>query len=389
MSNFETSPWAAPAEKAPVSIESIIADSNADDADLDDMKMAHRVTPEVPAVEAPAGFSEVPAPYAITMSPEQFSSLSTADPESAEVADFMQEHALEFGGDLAVVVEGVGAKVVTVDKEDFFTSVRSQAEVQPDAPAESPVESAEALTPSEILHEKASEDLAEETFDMLEVAQLENGVPVEVVAPIAAGTLGAESARNIVAIDTEPSVAEATPETPEKPAIDIDSELIQLERGAAEIDNEISKLEIADEGSIELNRLADSVDESAYTSEMSAAVLNRVTEDMRDIHTRVDAILGGRITAEITEPLEALLHTKYPNELSDLPGVTEAKQTISEKVDSLEAVVRQLDILRTNPGMLDGGELRGLAQRLRVVAEDNYSLRMSAKIQDTVLRLHS
>jgi len=402
MPEQESSPWTQPVEIVPPkSLEDAYANGLRDDADIDDMKMIARGKPT-------AEFSDAPASKDISVTKEQYQQLGTADPESAEVSAFMKEHALDFGGDLKLDVEGIGPTTVTVDKEDFFTKVR---------------EGNEALTPSEILHEKASEDLAEESFDVLEVKQLENGEPVET------DVLGAEAARKLMEIEdtpvevpapmpestpksiadimgggiVAPAVAEVTPtfvapvevsvETSAEAAVEKSEantrrEIGFIESSAAEIDHSISKLDLLVDDIEDLTTLAGAIDAGESGPDAAHAVLNRVEDRLESLYRRINPAAKYDMI-DVSTHLESLLRTVGGEAatLFDVESVDATRRVLDGKMGDLEDIITQVGALKHNVGYLDAVELRLVADKLSLLSQDTVQLRLTPKLEAAILEL--
>jgi len=348
-----------------------------------------------------------PAHHEIVMTQEKFNELSVADPESSAVQEFLAEHAVEPAGDIVVNIDGVGEKTVTVDAHDFFTTVAAE---KPQAPT------VEELTPAEALRIKEQEDLAEESFDALEVNQLENGEPVH------REILGAENARKFVDVPTLPppltsssiaammggsvestgvtstakpiaevfAIPAAQPEikeTTDKPEGAIKQEVSIIDQGAIEADYTISKLDLLVDDAEDLNALARTIDASEDAPDASLAILSRVEERLGSIYSKVDLVVK-RDIVDVATRLEAVLHSQGEDEtLFDGPAVDQIRATLGNKVDELYTIVTQVGVLKQNTQYLEGSELRLLADKLVVLAQDTNVLKIHPKVEVALLEL--
>ncbi|MDB5162235.1 MAG: hypothetical protein JWM52_743 [Candidatus Saccharibacteria bacterium] len=265
-----------------------------------------------------------PTRKAVELSEAENLHLMMADPDSQEVADFLENNGLKFGDEIIAHIEGRDrAEILTLDKQDFFT--RDRAETEAYHASESLREVAEDHMTDTVLEnltgpENPGEDIA--------AAEPIAEAPVEIISEPIVEEASADEAEPVVPEEAEVVPEETTPaevvrDIMDMPAVEVPTDAVIEESKAEEvktettngekdpatvealsrIDNIESSLDVAvakhqeqvDKLTTELDVLVGPSDES-YESKLSAhrAKLKRIIQEVESGHGRRE-LLGEAI----------------------------------------------------------------------------------------------
>jgi|GEM_PF-6873849 len=391
--------------------------------------------------------SEVPQPKDIILSDEQYSFLSTANPDSEEVASFLESHGLTFGDTIHAHVAGKENVVaLTTDKEDFFTGITKETAA---------LAGVEVQRHHEALVEEASEDLAEEAFESI-------GGPVDPSESMSNEFSDeAVSAQRILGVEPEAEVVATHPESTQQPELEqarhyyrqrmsetlegaqdtLLPKINSIEQSADDIDGSLRYLSIlGDEqgAAASIQKVANALEVSEHTPDGARKVLIQSLDETRNAYARLHGVASELMSEIITKSSHAknviaetgeqlamddrnfnehvgALASRDP-ELKVTPEDEADTSELQEKLLSagvvldgfsddcrmkesnlqnesitLRSAITMLDMIIQNSYAegLDAGELRALAQQIKAVSGNVEAIRVSGQVAETVTPLRN